>query len=461
MRRVRGSAAVRAQVRVPGSAAVRARVVARAAVRAVARAPFARRAWAEVAYCMAGAVLGPVGFLLTAVLLVLGAALTLSLAGALVGVLLLAAAVALARASGGAQRALARGLLGERAPAPAPPSHPRAGGVLGRLDARLRGGDGWRAVAYVLVKLPVAVFGMSYALVWWLYSLLGVAFPLCWMTGLVGGPMDVLPPVPGAQLRVDSYPSAVVAAAVGLAGVLAAPWLTRAVVAADLRLLRALLGPGRLDQRVRVLEETRALAVDDAAATLRRLERDLHDGAQVRLVALAMSLAMAKEKLGDAGPPPDAERARRLVDTAHRNAAEALAELRNLSRGLHPPVLDDGLPDALATLAARSAVPVALTVDVPVRPTPSIEAIAYFCAAELLTNAVKHGAARHIAIEAVQRGGRLRLRVADDGRGGARPVAGGGLAGLAQRVRTVDGALTVASPRGGPTEVAVDLPQHA
>ncbi|MEV5981333.1 ATP-binding protein, partial [Streptomyces sp. NPDC052114] len=159
--------------------------------------------------------------------------------------------------------------------------------------------------------------------------------------------------------------------------------------------------------------------------------------------------------------PDRAHPARQLVDGAHRNATEALTELRDLARGIHPPALDDGLPDALATLAARSTVPVELSADVPRRPTPAIETIAYFCAAELLTNVIKHSGARRATIDVGQRDGLLTLRVTDDGRGGAAPGGGSGLSGLAQRVRTVDGRIDVHSPEGGPTTVAVELPLHA
>lgn len=252
------------------------------------------------------------------------------------------------------------------------------------------------------------------------------------------------------------------AAAIGAVTLLAAPWFTRGVVAVDRWLIRALLGPGQLAERVRSLEESRALAVNDSAALLRRLERDLHDGAQVRLVALAMGLDMAKERLGPEGEPiADPARVRQLVDIAHRNATEALTELRDLARGIHPPALDDGLPDALSTLAARSSVPVELSVDVPRRPTPAIETIAYFCAAELLTNVIKHSGARRAVLWVAQEDGVLRLRVTDDGRGGAALGAGSGLTGLQQRVRTVDGRLDVSSPSGGPTAVTVELPLHA
>ncbi|MGH3156781.1 MAG: histidine kinase, partial [Streptosporangiaceae bacterium] len=254
---------------------------------------------------------------------------------------------------------------------------------------------------------------------------------------------------------------------IGLAGaatLLAAPWVMRAMTAGDVWLMRGLLGPARLDERVRELEESRAHAVDDAVAALRQVERDLHDGAQVRLAALAMGLGMAKEKLGDDGQPVSAGQLaniRDLVGSAHHSAKEALVELRDLARGILPPVLDAGLADALATLAARSLVPVELDTDIRARPTPAIEAIAYFCAAELLANVVKHSGANKAEMSAVQRGAALRLRVSDDGAGGADPTSGTGLPGLVQRVRTVDGSLSLSSPEGGPTVVTVDLPLRA
>ncbi|WP_427167975.1 sensor histidine kinase [Streptomyces sp. C1-1] len=157
----------------------------------------------------------------------------------------------------------------------------------------------------------------------------------------------------------------------------------------------------------------------------------------------------------------DPGRVRQLIELAHRNATEALTELRDLARGLHPPALDDGLPDALATLAARSTLPVELAVDVPERPTPAIETIACFCAAELLTNVIRHSGARRAALQVSRRHGALRLCVTDDGHGGARAGTGSGLTGLTQRVRTVDGTLEITSPVGGPTTVTVVLPLRA
>jgi signal transduction histidine kinase len=219
-----------------------------------------------------------------------------------------------------------------------------------------------------------------------------------------------------------------------------------------------------LPQRVRELEQSRARAVDDSAARLRRIERDLHDGAQAQMVAVAMKLGLAREKLGgavDGTEQADLERVLELVVAAHRGAKEAITELRDLARGIHPPVLDHGLGTALTTLAARSDVPVELVVDLPERPSAAIETIAYFCAAELLANVAKHSSARHATLEAVQLPGLLRVRVSDDGTGGAHIEARGGLAGLAERVKTVDGRLQISSPPGGPTVVATELPSHA
>lgn len=198
---------------------------------------------------------------------------------------------------------------------------------------------------------------------------------------------------------------------------------------------------------------------DDAAARLRRIERDLHDGTQAQLVTLAMTLGAARERL--AAPGADPTGTLDLIDGAHRHAKEALVELRDIARGIHPPALDVGLDAALATLVARSAVPAELTIDVTSRPSEAIETIAYFSVAELLTNVARHARA-HRATVTVDGGSQaLVIEVRDDGRGGARPGLGGtGLAGLDHRVADVDGSLRVVSPPGGPTTITVRLPLH-
>ena len=215
-------------------------------------------------------------------------------------------------------------------------------------------------------------------------------------------------------------------------------------------------------ERARELQETRARAVDQSAARLRRIERDLHDGAQVRLAALAMVLGEVTENLEHAdGGTGDGGHVRMLISAAHRNAVETLAELRDLARGIHPPVLDRGLAPALGSLADTVSIPVDLSVPNGERPSAAIEAIAYFCAAELLANITKHSGASRAAITISDDRGRMLMTVTDNGSGGARLAPEGGLAGLCERVQTVDGHLGIDSPAGGPTAITISLPGHA
>jgi signal transduction histidine kinase len=454
-------------------------------LRAATRAPFTARAWRDQLFCLAEVAL-------EAVILVVPLALVgLSLGAQIVtharraspghpahsgqagqagwGLALLAAFVVIlfllvimlpraARWLGAVQRRLTARLLGERIAAPAPPR--RASGAFGRAGAMLRDGPGWRAAACLLVKLPVTVAEL-YAVAFAALGLSALTYPFWWPlfrnhpAGTHLAPVSVLTPF--GTFHIATYAGTLLAFAVGAAMLLAAPWVARGAARADAWLMRGMLGPGRLAQRVADLEQTRALAVEDSAATLRRLERDLHDGAQIRLATLAMNLGMAREKLAADGDPE----VRELVDAAHQGAKDALADLRNLARGIHPPALDNGLADALATLAASSATPAELTTSLPERPAPAIETIAYFCAAELLANAAKHSGANWIGIALTEEGDVLTLRVTDDGSGGADPAGGSGLSGLAQRVRTVDGRLDIASPPGGPTQVTITLPMHA
>jgi signal transduction histidine kinase len=268
---------------------------------------------------------------------------------------------------------------------------------------------------------------------------------------------------------------AVLGAAIGLGGLTVAAWVLGDSVAYRYRRARfAALEEraARLEserdaqariaaaaERERELTQRRARVVEEAEARLRGIERDLHDGAQVRLTALAMTLGEIKENLEHAADP---EHTIALAAAAHRNAKETLAELRDLAKGIHPAVLDRGLPTALAVLVEASAVPVRLTADLDGRPSPAIETIAYFCAAELLANVAKHSGASGADISVSDDGsGRLVMRVSDDGAGQARLKPGGGLAGLLDRVQTVDGRLSVHSPAGGPTTITVDLPVRA
>jgi hypothetical protein len=450
----------------PAAARPGGRAAARRVLAVLLQAPLSRRARAEAVYCVAALPLGAAGFAIIVALLTAGTVLCVTIVGAVAGLLLLVAVLRAARGLGSGHRRLAGALLGERVRAPA--RFTPGTGVLGRLDARLRDGTGWRAVAYLLLRLPTAILGGYLVAYLWLGGLFYLTYPLWW--GIFQREPDrargtrqpnAITTFPLGPRHAISLSGTLLVAGLGAVALLIAPWAVRALVLADRWLMRNLLGPGRMSERVATLEQTRAAAVDASAAMLRQVERNLHDGAQVQLAALAMSLGMAREKLGDSGEPLDLGRARELVDSAHRSAKEALVELRGLARGIHPPVLDAGLADALATLAARSAVPVDVSVDVIVRPTAAIETIAYFCTAELLANIAKHSGARHAAIAVADHDGALRLAVTDDGTGGADAAGGTGLAGLAQRVRTVDGQLSISSPAGGPTVVTIDLPSHA
>ncbi len=417
------------------------------------RTPVTRRAYAEMLYVLAGAPLAVLGAAYILVCVVAGAGLAVTA----IGIPLLALGLRGARAIGGAHRGLARRLLGERIDAPAP--RRTGSGPLGRLQASLSDGTGWRAMAYLAVKFPLFIVQTYVVLLTWASGVVSLTYPIQHAFRL----NDVTTRDSHGAIRhglvlegfyFDTLPRELIISALGLGLLFLAPWAVRAVVLVDRILMRRLLGAIELTERVRDLEETRARAVDDAAATLRRIERDLHDGAQVRLVALTMQLTMVCDAVPE-GP------ARRLAADARTTAREAIAELRELVRGIHPPVLDHGLDTALATLASRSAVPVDLKTDITARPTAAIESIAYFCAAELLANVAKHSGAARAWLSAGASGDRLILRVRDDGSGGAAVGAGSGLTGLRERVRTVDGRLEVTSPPGGPTVVTVDLPTHA
>jgi signal transduction histidine kinase len=223
--------------------------------------------------------------------------------------------------------------------------------------------------------------------------------------------------------------------------------------AAAVGVAAAVLRRRRLEHRIEVLETTRAGAVDVQETELRRIERDLHDGAQARLVALGMNLGLAEQKL--AGDP---EAARDLVAEARAGVEQALRELRDLARGVHPPVLTDrGLGAAVSSLAHASAIPVVVEEQVPERPPAVVETAAYFVVAEAMANAAKHAAAKKITVRIMRDAGSLVVEVADDGRGGA-DLGGSGLVGLRRRVEALDGTLVVTSPSGGGTVLRAELP---
>jgi signal transduction histidine kinase len=411
----------------------------------------------EFGYAMADLPVAIAGFVFVVVGLSVGAGLVVTFAGFPI----LAAVIVAGRGFGVFERARARTMLGVRVDEPAP-FRPRPG-FFGWLRAGLGDVTGWRALFYLLAKYPLGLATFIVAVVFWLGGLAQLAYPLYYWIGpaTVGsdGHRHHAATHAYGTFYADHWYMVIAESAAGLVLLLLAPMVVRVMVSSEGYLVAALLGPTQSSERIQRLEQTRGRAVDDSAAALRRIERDLHDGAQARLVTVAMDLGMAKESLDDG--ELDLAQARALVQAAHSNAKEALTELRDLARGIHPPVLDSGLEEALASLAGRSAVPVTLHVHVPRRPSPAIETIAYFCAAELLTNVAKHGQASRALVHVGESGGVLRLTVADDGTGGASSAAGSGLLGLVDRVSAVDGSLRLSSPPGGPTVVTVELPTRA
>jgi signal transduction histidine kinase len=326
------------------------------------------------------------------------------------------------------------------------------------LVGALRAQSTWRQVAYHLLAGPAIALAALVAIGVWIA---GAVYATVYLYGWTVRTDSVIrratyPPRGPDTLVHLLLPVGVYLTAAGIVGLLVAPRLTGLVAALDARAGRALLGPSRaeeLEHRVAQLTQTRAGVVDAADAERRRLERDLHDGTQQRLVSLAINLGMARAQAGTA------EQAHQAIAEAHEEAKAALAELRDLIRGLHPAVLEDrGLDAALSGVVARMQIPVRLTVEMDRRPAPVIEAVAYFVVSEGLANIAKHSQATEAAVFVQRSGARLHVIVTDDGVGGADPAGGTGLAGLARRAASVDGTFEIDSPPGGPTLLTVDLP---
>jgi signal transduction histidine kinase len=344
-------------------------------------------------------------------------------------------------------RARAAALLGVAVAAPAGPAAPGWRGWLARLGRATT----WRQLAYHALVAPV-VLSASAAL---------LAF--CWGGGLVlvTSPLwsRISPEVAALSGGVLQGVGRIWAqTAVGFGCLVLAPRLARGLARLDLAILRPMLGETRGEQlspRVTALEQTRAGVIDAADAERRRIERDLHDGAQQRLTSLALNLGMARSALATDAPPAT----RRAIEDAHDEAKQALAELRGFVRGLHPAVLDErGLDAALSGIVARSPVPTSLHVLLAHRPPRTLEAVAYFVVSEALTNIARHSGATSATVRVTSDARRLVVEVSDNGRGGAATGAGSGLTGLTNRVASVDGTLTVTSPVGGPTLLRAEMP---
>ncbi|WP_424644430.1 sensor histidine kinase [Embleya sp. AB8] len=421
----------------------------------ILRAPFTVRTWTDTIHLVLNLPVGIIGFTYAVTFVALGIGLAPLF---LLGLPMLAVTLLGSRGLGRMERARASALLDEHVRAPAP--RVRQPGFTGWVKSGLTDTTGWRATLYLFLQLPWGAFTFVVGTALWAASLGMLTYPLTQpLYRRADMPGAMLwgdgPNMPGKDYYVAGPGPVTLTVVLGVLLFFATPWLIRGMANVDRVMVRGLLGPAFLSEQVRDLTVSRGAAVDTAASDLRRIERDLHDGAQARLVALAMDLGMAKENL-NAGQ--DTETAR-MVSSAHDEVKLALQELRDLARGIHPAVLTDrGLDAALSSIAARCTVPVRVEVDLPDRPPAPIESVAYFCASELLTNVSKHARATHAWVTVGHEHDRMFLIVADDGAGGAATGKGSGLAGLTERVRGVAGTLHVDSPEGGPTRITVWLP---
>jgi signal transduction histidine kinase len=329
---------------------------------------------------------------------------------------------------------------------------PKSSSLWHKLVAPFRDRTTWKEVFYLWLVQPVqSVVNFTVAVTVWAVPLWAITLPI-YAVRWNGAAPEIW-----SGERLDTWHEVLPTSIAGLLVLPLVPWIIRGFARADAATARWGLSPSKteaLEERVDTLRQTQARSVDIAMADRRQIERDLHDGAQQRLLSLGMDLGMALEKF-----ETDPDAARELVGDAHQELQRAIAELRNLARGIHPVVLTDrGLDAALSALAARSPIPVRLDVQLRDRPPASVEATAYFIVAEALANAAKYAHAHAIEVRVRLVGDKLRVEVADDGVGGAAERPGGGIAGLADRASSVEGSLSVISPAGGPTVVAAELP---
>lgn len=416
--------------------------------------PWSSRAWLATAHVLTGAPIGVLAICVTVTV----AGVFLALVASVVAIpLTLGVLFGFSRWLTALQRSRFAAFMDVHIPPVA--AHRRGeSGRLRRLFAEARSHSTWRRIGFHLLSFVIETGGaVPVTLAWALGITLSPAFVYGDALPALG--ITVLPEHSQSGWDLHTEQALTVMTVLGVLALFGAPWVARAVAALDVAAARALLGPNRneeLTHRVETLAESRAAVLDAADTERRRIERDLHDGAQQRLVSLAMNLGMTRATFTDLPEP-----AREAIAAAHEEAKLALAELRDFVRGLHPAVLNDrGLDAALSGIAARSAVPVRLRVELPERPPATIEAVAYFVVSEALSNVAKHARAGGVEVTAERAGRLLLLRIADDGVGGATTDGGDGtgLRGLRRRVASVDGTLHIDSPDGGPTIITVELP---
>ena len=419
------------------------------------------KAWRASAYLMLSAAVGALAWFLVAGLL-----LVMALVLVLVGLPLLPEAVLVQRRFARLERRRAGRVLG----APIPERYTPLTGTLGeRLRGVVSHSATYRDAVWLLVQAFVGLFVGLIVVAYWLAIPILLSVPFWWWAVPADDAYNVvtLLPWPTApeghglllnNILIDSWPRALLvpplmAAAVAAVLALVTPWLARSYA----RLARWILSPSaraRLVERVEELTETRAGALDAHAAELRRIERDLHDGTQARLVTVAMRLGLAEK-----GLTQDPDKAARLLREALEGTEEAMAELRQVVRSIYPPILSDrGLDGAVGALVAAAPVPVTAEVEPGGRLPAAVEAAAYFVIAEALANVAKHARASHAWVRIHRQDDTLQVTVRDDGRGDADEQGGTGLAGIRRRVAASDGTYRLSSPPGGPTELTVELP---
>jgi len=418
------------------------------------KGPFTGRALRQQGYLLASFAGAFVQVLWMTIALAVGGTLVM----VIIGLPLVLAGLTGLRRAARRERLRILALTGERVPAPYREPRP-SGTVPQRLLGNVSDPATWRDLVHLFVAATLGAGWLGVIVGVWAMTLGAVSLPF-WYTALPGHRIPMMH-LNGSEYYISTLPAILSFAGISLVFAwLLGPTLLELATRAQTGLGRALLGLSRpeLDRRESALRTTRSQAVSAAEAERRRIERDLHDGAQQRLVALAMDLGRAKSKL-KTGDEADSAAAAQLVAEAHEGVKLALSELRDLARGIHPAVLTDrGLDAALSALAGRSPVPVEVDAALPWRPSPEVESAAYFVASEALANMAKHAHATRAWIELEIREDQLRMIVGDNGVGGAESNPGGGLSGLSDRIAPLDGILSVSSPLGGPTLIIMEMP---
>ncbi|MGX1270544.1 sensor histidine kinase [Streptomyces phaeoluteigriseus] len=376
----------------------------------------------------------------------------ISLLGAGIGLFLIPAAAVAARGTVNVTRRLAGARLADGIPEPYLPEPPREGGLKGwwaRTQWILTDPATWRDLAWMLVNPVVGIVMVLLPLVLIAYGVFGLLMPFLWedISGNGGNNWYTF-------IKVTDSQSALYAAGMGVPVLLTGLFTAPAALRGHAKLAQTLLAPTDTSRKVLHLTRTRSEVVSSSAAELRRIERDLHDGAQARLVALGMNLGVAEQLLAK-----DPEAVRAILADTRKASASALTELRDLIRGIHPPVLADrGLADAVRALALDSPLDVSVTAELSGRADAPVESALYFAVSEILTNAAKHASPTQVAVDLWYADGRIRAQVSDDGHGGADPSRGTGLRGIERRLAAFDGVLAVHSPVGGPTTLTLEIP---